>query len=93
MKKSNKAIIKELQSLSVVQNSTLKGVLYALTELSREAEDNDVCYETMRMGLMGLKKVRTGAFGSGSYNKAIDDALALIDGIHGDYKNDSYRKS
>ena len=91
MKKSSEELINELRSLCAVQNTTLKNVLFTLIELSREAEDSHKCYEDMTQGLHGLKKAKTGAFGSSSYNKAIDDSLALIEGLRGAYKDDSYR--
>jgi len=89
--KNDKELTEELQLLNAVVTSALKNVLFSITELSRDEVNSDEFYRNIELGLTGLRQARASAFGSSAYNKAIDNTLALIEGLRKDYKNDSYR--
>lgn len=76
-----------------ILHQTLKNTLFEIIELTQQVDDNERCYSDTIKAIKGLKKVTTGAYGCITYNIAIDDALAAIEGVKQGYQYDSNRNN
>lgn len=84
--KTKKEIVYDLKAV----NKTLRSILTELVKAELNIENNVFCLNRVKGDIRELKKVSTGAYGNLSYNVAIEDALALIEGFELEYINDNY---
>lgn len=89
MKQQNQQTISNLKILS----KTLRNTLLEIIELTQSVDNSERCYNDTIKAIKGLKKVTVGAYGCITYNIAIDDVLAAVEGVREGYKYDSYRQN